>query len=128
MKEEGLLHRIVKTSVIVACFVTVYLASLGRIWESVSFLLGAAVSVAFFMALRAGVEYGVGPGTSKRKRLLGGLAAVLRYGMAAWLISWMVRWPNANMKFFLAGATVVPAVIVLKALGQLLADASASKR
>ncbi|HEY3415157.1 MAG TPA: hypothetical protein VGM51_19150 [Armatimonadota bacterium] len=128
MKEDGLLDRILKMSVGVTVFVTLYVASLGRAWEGLSFAIGAAVSIGFFLALRAGIEHGFRPGAGRKARVVTVIGAVVKYGLAGWLIALMVRWPHARMGFFLAGATTVPAVIVLKALGQLLAEASAKKR
>jgi hypothetical protein len=128
MNEDGLLDRILKMSFGVAVFVALYVVSLGRVWEGLSFTIGAGVSIGFFITLRAGIEHGFRPGAGRKARMQTALGAVAKYGLAGWLIAFMVRWPHARMGFFLVGATTVPAVIVLKALGQLLAEASKKKR
>jgi hypothetical protein len=119
----------VRSSVVVATFITLWLAGVNRYEMILPLLTGTALgcsliwswermAVAFFTPERA------------RKKKTGGkwiiiLFALVKYPMVAYLIYWATRhWNQTQLLWFVGGFILVQAVIVLRALGRSLMENS----
>lgn len=121
LKQEGFLQRLIRTTIIVTLYVTVFLLSLGRVREGVSYAIGGAVSLGMLLSTIRVVTATVRPGSQRRRWFTGGIA-VLKYGVAGWIIWKVVRWPYSSVPWFVVGASTVQVVLVLKAVGTLFSE------
>lgn len=121
LRQEGFLKRLIRTTVIVSVYVTLFLLGLGRVREGVSYAIGAMVSLAMLWSTIQVVQAVIRPG-AKRRRWFTGAIAVTKYGIAGVVVWAVVRWDFSSVPWFVVGATTVQAVLVLKAVGTLVAE------
>lgn len=123
MNGDGFITRITRTSAAVAVFVALFLAALGWTSASLSYAVGACIGLGFLVSTRLAVERWASPKVKRAIWFFIALA-VLKYGIAAWVIWWFVSWPRARYGAFVGGAATTQIVMFLKAVGQMLADRS----
>lgn len=114
--------RVMRTTVVLAVFIAWVMLSLGRFREAGSFAIGAAAGLSMLWVLRYAVTQSLsGKRSGWKKKVFAGGLAVAKYGLLCVLLWWFVRQAWASPAAFAAGAAMTQAVLLLKALGTLMA-------
>jgi hypothetical protein len=110
-----LLNRVTRNGLAVAAAGAFVLTVLGKEIQAVSFLLGAGVGILLLASSRYAVARIFQPGV-KKPGALALLATLGRWGVAAFVVWLTVRSKRCDVPAFVAGATVVSAVLLGVAL------------
>jgi hypothetical protein len=118
----GFIGRVMRMTVYLSVFAALTMLSLGYGWESVSFLIGAAVGLAMLWALRfTASNILTRRERPKRYKRAAAVLAVVKYGILALVVWRFTAWSHASAPAFAAGAAMTQVVLLLKALGMALA-------
>lgn len=114
--------RVLRMTAGLSLFIAWVLLSLGRNSEAASFLIGAAAGLAMLWALRFAVREGLsGKRMGWKKKAFAAAVGVAKYGLLGVAIWYFIHWRFASVPAFVAGAAMTQIVLLLKALGTVLA-------